>query len=61
MSQLPRAFAVPAREGLKIRNPETGRHLDPKGESVPRSSYWLRRQSDGDVVLMEAGPEAGEE
>lgn len=32
------------------RDPLTGKPLDPKGETKPRSSYWLRRLRDGDVT-----------
>ena len=42
-------FVRPA-EGLKIRDPETGNYLPDTGQIVPRSSFWLRRLKDGDVV-----------
>jgi hypothetical protein len=32
------------------RDPITGKPLAPKGETKPRSSYWLRRLRDGDVT-----------
>ena len=31
---------------------EDGRLLEDAGETVPRSSYWLRRLADEDVVLV---------
>lgn len=40
----------PAREGLKVRDPERGNHLPEAGASVPLTSYWLRRLRDRDVV-----------
>lgn len=46
----PRVYATP-RTGVLVRNPETGRHLPPAGESVPDTTYWLRRAADGDVEL----------
>lgn len=42
-------FVRPA-DGLKIRDPETGNYLPETGQIVPRSSFWLRRLKDGDVV-----------
>ena len=44
-------FAKPTSAELIVRNPRTGKRLDPAGETVPRSGYWLRRESDGDVEL----------
>lgn len=41
--------AVP-KAGVLVRH-ENGKPLDPAGESVDRTSYWLRRQRDGDVTL----------
>ena len=46
---MPKVFAVP-KEGVLVRH-ESGKQLDPAGESVDRTSYWLRRQRDGDVTL----------
>lgn len=42
-------FATP-KEGVLVRH-ENGKPLDVAGEAVDRSSYWLRRERDGDVVL----------
>lgn len=39
---------IPA-DGIKVRKPD-GKHLDPAGESVEMSSYWLRRLAAGDVA-----------
>ena len=36
-------------KGLKIRCPQSGRYLDPKGETKPRIAYWLRRIADADA------------
>jgi len=36
-------------KGMLVRDPQTGRPLDAKGETKPRSSYWLRRLCDDDV------------
>lgn len=45
-------------EGLTVLNPDRDmRPLDPKGEEVPRSMYWLRRLRDGDVVEITGEPE----
>lgn len=43
-------FLKPGRDGLLVRDPVTGKPLDPNGETKPRNSYWLRRISDGDAV-----------
>lgn len=42
---------------LKVRKPVNG-HLAADGEWVNRESYWLRRISDGDVVIAEPPVEA---
>lgn len=47
-------FVRPA-VGLKIRDPETGNYLPEPGQIVPRSSFWLRRLKDGDVVECQLG------
>lgn len=43
---------IKPKEGLKVRNPETGKHLNKDGEIVKNSSYWLRRLNDQDVILV---------
>jgi len=42
-------FLIP-RDGLTVRDPKTREPLRAEGERKPRSSYWLRRLKDGDVV-----------
>jgi len=46
-----KVFATP-KQGVLVRH-ETGKALDPAGEAVDRTSYWLRRERDGDVTLGE--------
>lgn len=50
----------PSKEGLKVVKPDTNRDLDPQGEVVEQSSYWLRRLAEGDVVLIEEMKEENE-
>jgi hypothetical protein len=45
-------FATP-KPGLLVRRPDTGKPLAPGGEFVDLSSYWRRREKDGDVTLSE--------
>lgn len=44
-------FAKPA-AGLKIRK-EDGGHLPEGGDTVIHSTYWARREADGDVTLSD--------
>lgn len=53
-----RMHVRPAREGLIVLDPTSYHPLPPAGAEVPRSSYWLRRLADGDVVLVEKAPRA---
>lgn len=46
----PKIKVLPARKGLKVRNPDTQKHLAADGESVIMTSYWLRRMKDKDIV-----------
>lgn len=46
-----KVFATP-KPGILVRH-ETGKPLDAAGEAVDRTSYWLRRERDGDVTLGE--------
>ena len=46
-----KVFATP-KEGVLVRH-ENGKPLDPAGESVDRTSFWLRRERDGDVTLTD--------
>lgn len=52
-------FATP-KEGVLVRH-ETGKALDVAGEAVERTSYWLRRERDGDVTLSAVPEVAAEE
>lgn len=36
--------------GLKIRHPQTLRHLPPEGDVVELESYWVRLLASGDVI-----------
>ena len=40
----------PARAGLQVRKAD-GQHLNPEGEELPVSAWWLRREAEGDVVI----------
>lgn len=42
-------FVKPAL-GMKVRDPETRRHLPEAGAEVPPTTYWLRRLKAGDIV-----------
>lgn len=46
----------PARPGLIIRDPETGRPIPDEGKTVKWSSFWARRKLDGDIVLVSDEP-----
>lgn len=39
-------YVRPAKKGLVIRDPNSGRRLPPEGALVPRSRFWLRRLAD---------------
>jgi len=43
-------FIKPSREGLIVRDPATRLPLAAEGEEKPKSAFWLRRESDQDVV-----------
>lgn len=45
------------KEGLTIRKPD-GSKLAAEGERVPRTSFWLKRLADGDVLPVEEAPAA---
>lgn len=49
-----KVFATP-KEGVLVRR-EDGKQLDPAGEAVERTSFWLRRERDGDVTLGSVPP-----
>lgn len=42
----------PARDGLYVRRPD-GEWLDVQGEVLPLTAYWLRRETEGDVVITD--------
>jgi hypothetical protein len=48
-------FVIP-KPGIRVRHPETGRIIAAEGETVERSTYWLRRQRDGDVSIEQVRP-----
>lgn len=39
-------------KGVRVRKAD-GTFLDEKGENLERTSYWLRREMDGDVTITE--------
>lgn len=42
---------APAVPGLVVRDPVTREPLSAEGEVKPMSTYWTRRQADGDVLV----------
>ncbi len=52
--QLPFGQPVTAKplKGLRVRK-EDGTYLPEAGDTVTHSSYWARRENDGDVTLSE--------
>jgi len=56
MSDAKMIRAVPAPD-RRVRHPDDGHVLPPEGEDVADSSFWRRRELDGDVVI-EAAEEA---
>lgn len=49
-------FVKPA-AGRQVRDPATKKHIPAEGIKVPRSSYWLRRLRDGDVLAADPAAE----
>ncbi len=49
-------FVKPARPGLVVRDPETGKPLAAEGETKPKNGHWVRRIKAGDVTVA-AAPE----
>lgn len=47
---------VKPREGLIVRGPD-GAVLPPGGAEVERSSWWKRRERDGDVTILKKDEE----
>lgn len=55
----PRTLHVrPARPNLIVRDPDTREALPVEGAVVPASTYWRRRLTDCDVVLVERAAES---
>lgn len=54
-------FNIKPSPGAKVRDPVTNQHLtdgeNGSGELKPRSSYWLRRVSEGVVLVVISGTE----
>ncbi|MBG3875499.1 DUF2635 domain-containing protein [Desulfovibrio oxamicus] len=46
----PELITVYPVQGIKVRDPQTLQHVPDEGLEVPRSTYWLRRISAGDVT-----------
>lgn len=46
-------FFIKPKPGAKVRDPHTGIHLNDEGEIKPRTSFWMRRVNDGDVLEAE--------
>lgn len=52
----PRLLVRP-RPGVKVRRPEPPyHHLPDEPMEVPETPYWVRRVSDGDLLLVVAAP-----
>lgn len=47
-----RVTVKPARSGLIVLDPNTGRALPEEGDEVLRTSYWRRAINAGDVVIV---------
>lgn len=45
-------FVIP-KQGLTIRDPETGRKIPSEGTEVSNTRFWRRRLQDGDVILKQ--------
>lgn len=57
---MPEFNIKPTSKTLLVRDPITRAPLAQKGETKPRSSYWLRRIMDGSVVMMNDKNKQGE-
>ncbi|MDP2373168.1 DUF2635 domain-containing protein [Reyranella sp.] len=53
MADTPDTLRLKPAPDRRVRHPH-GALLDPRGETLPASPYWLRRLTDGDVVEVEA-------
>jgi len=52
MPKLHTPVFVTPKAGLKIRK-EDGKHLPEGGDTVIHSTYWARRENDGDVTITD--------
>lgn len=52
---MPDTFKIKPAAGRIVRDPITRNPLSAAGETKPRSIYWLRRISDGDVIEITGG------
>jgi len=48
-----RVHVKPTRQEVKVLDPTTRLNLPLEGAEVERSSYWIRRERDGDVQISE--------
>jgi hypothetical protein len=48
-----RVLVKPA-EGRLVRHPDTYEQIKPEGMAVELTSYWIRKEKAGDVVIKEA-------
>lgn len=55
MATLHQPVFVTPKAGLKIRK-EDGTYLPEGGDTVIHSTYWARREKDGDVTLSDKLP-----
>jgi hypothetical protein len=46
---------VKPRAGVNVRDPDSKQHIPAEGREVPESNYWLRRLTDGDVIVVDVG------
>ena len=47
---MPKDMFIKPNDGRLVRDPLSRQPLAAEGEAKPRSSHWLRRLDDGDVV-----------
>ena len=47
----------PARAGLQVRKAD-GQRLSPEGETLLMSTWWHRREAEGDVVITDIQAES---
>ncbi|MEB6425749.1 DUF2635 domain-containing protein [Citrobacter freundii] len=50
----------PAREGLLVRK-SNGTHLKPDGENLLMSTWWCRRETEGDVIITDVAEESAKD